>query len=282
MITINSAGLEELTLDDWDAGIACESLDLGHPNVRAVVADRPGAHGTIDETRYFGARSVALKLNVFAGTYGSRRAILDRIAPFCDPGRRSVIRYEDPTGGGTRALDVRAGDASAPLTNPTLTEMAVSWIVPAGLIYADDSKTETAQPFTEVAPGLTFDAMFPASFPSFTSSAAALLNEGTLDAHWTAELYGPFTGPALINRTTGEGLYFPGLTIAAGDYLHLDSLQRTVTVNGIATATRYGYLDFVNSTWWTLGPGETMVEFSPASSAPPASATIQWRDTFLI
>lgn len=282
MITIQSAGLEELTLDDWDAGIACESLDLGHPNVRAVVADRPGAHGTVDETQYFGARSVALKLNVFAGTLGSRRAILDRIAPFCDPGRRSVLRYEDPTGGGIRALVLRASDASAPLTNPTLTEMAVSWVAPSGLIYADDEKTEIAQPFTAVAPGLTFDTGFPASFPSFVSSAAALLNEGTLNAHWTADLYGPFTGPALINRTTGEGLYLPGLSVGAGDYLHLDSLNRTVTLNGSDGATRYGYLDFVNSTWWTLAPGLTMVEFSPASSASPASAAITWYDTFLI
>lgn len=281
MISIESLGLPELILDDWEAGIACESLDIAFPNVREVVTDRPGSHGTIDETRYFGARSVALKLNVFAGDYGSRRQILDKLAPFCDPGRRSTLRYEDPTGGGTRTLEVRAGDASAPLTNPTLTTMAVSWIAPSGTIESDAARILTIFPLS-AAPGLTFPVTFPVTFPTYTAGPGAAVNLGSINAHWSAQIYGPFTSPALVNRNSEQGLYLPGLTVASGDYLYLDSETRTVNINGVESATRYGYLDFAASTWWTLGPGVTMVEFSADTYALPAQAVMTWHDAHLI
>ena len=124
MIRLTCDGLDPLLLDDWDTGIVCEELDLGWPSIRAVAEDRPGGDGSIDTTAFHGARVVSVKLSVL-NDESSRRFLLDRLHSFMHPARRPVMEWTDPSGGDLRAINLRPADASGPLTNPSVTDVAL-------------------------------------------------------------------------------------------------------------------------------------------------------------
>lgn len=281
MIRLYADGLDPLILDDWESGIACTAFDPGWPTARDVVSNRPGGNGTIDETSYFGARAVTAQLAIYGGTAGTRRANLDKLAPFCDPGRRPVVEYQDPTGGVRRQMTLRAQPGTAPLTNPSITEAQVSWVAPSGLIESALLSTEWIAPAAD-APGLGFPYSFPVSWPAFTGGPVMAVNGGTLPAEWRAAIFGPVTGPALVNDAAGQRLSFPGLSIAAGDYLLLDSAERTVLLNGVEGSSRYGALDFTESTWWQLGIGASHLQFTAEAFGDSPAVLFAWRDAFLI
>ncbi len=280
MIRLVADGLDPLELDNWETGIACSELDLGWPATRSVVDDRPGADGTFDDTTHFGARAVSVKLAVFAGTAGTRRSLVDKVAAFCHPGLRPVMEWEDPTGGGLRAITLRADQGSAPMTNAAVTEMSVSWVAPAGVITSAVTRAIEMLPDTAAA-GRAYTKTFPMTYPAYTAGATMALNQGSSPTEWLAAIYGPCTGPRIDNLSAGSAISFPGLTIVGGDYLEVDSAARTVRLNGEPSASRYSFLDFTGSSWWQLGVGASIVEFSAASSTPPCSARLSWKDTFL-
>ena len=67
------SGSDTLTLDEAN-GWFVQSLDVGYPQVRAVVNPRADADGVYDSTLYFGARTVSLSLRAFpaCGRVGQR------------------------------------------------------------------------------------------------------------------------------------------------------------------------------------------------------------------
>jgi len=270
-----------LAIDDWDAGIVCEELDLGWPTVRAVAEDRPGADGTIDTTGFHGARVVSVKLAVLGTSWVSRRELLDRLQAFCHPARRPVMEFVDPTGGGSRLIQLRPAELSAPITNPDFTEVAVSWVGPTGVIQGADLNTASLLP-SSTADGWSPPLDPPLVFPAFTGGGAVqVVNLGSAPADWTAKIFGPCSAPTITNRNTGQAITLPLLAILDGDYVEVSSRDRTVTVNGDPTASRYRFLDFAASSWWTLAPGASFVEFTAESASPPALAELTWRDTYI-
>lgn len=281
MMRLLAEGLDALDLDSWDSGISCESFDPGSPQTREVVTERPGADGTHDDTRYFGARSVTLGLKIYAGEEYNRRELIDELAKFLHPGRRPILEWEDPVGGGVRKMDLRPSQVSAPLTTPKLTDVAVSFVCPSGIIESAEQRSAWIMPQDDV-PGLTFPIEFDFSFPEYVSGPSTVINLGSIPAHWRAAVFGPCTGPILTNANAGQQLSFPGLSIAAGDYLLIDSAERTVLLNDEPTASRYSSLDFSTSTWWQLGVGGSEIFFEAASHAPPASMLMAWRDSFYL
>lgn len=282
MIRLQAAGVDNLVIDDWANGINCSQLDIGWPSVRAVSENRPGSDGTIDETKFMGARAVTVRLDVTAGENGStRRSNLDLISRFCHPGLRPRIVWVDPTGGYERGIDLRADQGSAPFTSSQHSTIQVSWVAPAGVITSEGWMAVDIYPSSDV-PGRTYPLTFPRVYPSSVGGPETVVNAGTISAEWTARIYGPVTGPVLENVSTGEWIGFPGLTIASGDYLALNSANRTAVLNDVASASRYSYFDFAGSTWWRLAPGSSLVDFSASSAVSPAMVWFEWSDTYLL
>lgn len=279
MIRLEHPGMDPLVIDDHASGWICEELDIGAPVIRQVVDSRPRADGSVDETAHFGARSVSARLTLMPDVE-STREMRDRLAAFCHPGIRPVMVFSQ-AGEPERRMVLRADQWSAPMTHPDLVEMQVQWVAPSGVIESTVQRLAITSPST-TAPGWSPPLDPPLAFPAHVGSGPVLvMNQGSAPASWQTAIFGPCTGPRLRNRTSGEDLSFPGLTIAAGDFLFIDQAERTVTLNRDAGASRYSWLDFAASTWFPFGPGGQLIEFDAQSSAPPASAWIAWRDTYL-
>lgn len=136
-------------------------------------------------------------------------------------------------------------------------------------------------------PGLTYPKIYPKYYSPRQGVGGQIinpLNEGTHDCHFTARLYGPCKGPRLTNDTTGESIEFlSSLEIVAGEYLEIDTRNRTALYLSSAGSSRLNYMDYTTSRWWRLRPGPNEVRYNPAGG-PVTSATqavIEYRPAYL-
>lgn len=261
--------------------IEIETLDLGFPDIRDDVEEFPGSDGLLDSTAYFSGRVVAVELSLF----DTPLALADQIRSFTHPSARPYLFIGEDEWAGERRLRVRTGQLtfSRPKGLPTVGNLQVQWRAPDGVVEDANEQTATLPAFTTAAvTGLTFPRTFPAAWPTtMNASAQTFTMAGSVPVHWTARLYGPCTGPRLTLDTTGDVLAFPTLTLAAGDYLELDSRNHTARLNGSADASRLQYLDFTRSSWWRLRPGTNTVRYNPLSVTAGAQAILYWRQAWL-
>ena len=124
--------------------------------------------------------------------------------------------------------------------------------------------------------GLTFPATSPFVFTaSGTGATLIATNSGNTPAPWVAVLAGPLVNPTITLASTGSAISLGG-TLAAGEVLTIDSLARSILLNG--TASRYSWLA-TSSAWFSLPVGTSTVQFGGASGA--GSLTFSYRSTWI-
>jgi len=116
----------------------------------------------------------------------------------------------------------------------------------------------------EVA-GTGFTVPFSVGFSLGASSGGGLsiTNGGNRPAPWTARLDGPLTYPEITHTQSGKRLALSlsangGVDLASGQWLDIDSQQRSVMLNG--TADQRSRLT-IDSEWWDLPPGQNDFTF---------------------
>jgi hypothetical protein len=131
--------------------------------------------------------------------------------------------------------------------------------------------------------GRTYPRTYPWSYPVTTSSGATILsNAGSTPSHFVARLYGPCSGPSLINGATGEEITFTsGLALAAGEYVEVDTRDRTAYLLSQTSASRLTLVDFEATSWWRIEPGENPIRYVAAVAQAGAAAVITYRPAWL-
>lgn len=282
-VRLESDGLDSLVLADPD-GIDVLSIDWGWPVTREVIAARAGAHGVIDSTSLYGARSITAVLHLDGCPPATRR----RLQLFVDPGRRSWLHLQAAEGEPELRARVRGSSWSeqvpAAVFASAQRSIVVQWIAPDGVLEAAE-ETEVVVPATETAAsaGFTTPITTPLVFPDAVPvGTATVVNAGTTAAYPMIRIYGPCDDPIVENVTLDRKLAFVGLSIAAGTYVEIDTRERTVFEASDPTATRYQFLDFEVSQWWALEPGDNLVRLIPATPVvAPASMVLAFRDAYL-
>jgi hypothetical protein len=251
------------------AGVAFAGL-LVAGAVREVVDASPGQDGSLDETQFADVAAVTLNLRVT----GQFRALLDELSQFCVPYARPYLEVSDDEWAGPRRLSMRFDSANSPIVTGSGQSRAVqlAWKVPSGC-WQDSAGTEYTLTASAVfSGGFTMSATPGADVPSTgwplhasTISADTLVvNTGTMRAPWTCKLYGPCTGPALYRDDTGEGVVFTdSLTLAAGEYVELNSADRSALFLSNPDDSRALYVDYVNTNWFDIDPGTNLIRYAP-------------------
>lgn len=140
-------------------------------------------------------------------------------------------------------------------------------------IYADDQSNGSTL-IGSTGAGMSWPATWDLSWGGASSAGQIdAANDGDADAPWTATLSGQLVNPYLV--CGGHRLSFTG-TVETGDFLTLDSLNRTVLLNG--AASRYEWVD-VGAEWFQLTPGANTVQFGADSG--DGILTLVWRSTWL-
>jgi hypothetical protein len=293
--TLTIPGLT-VPLDDPDNGWVTTQLDLGYPDVREDTETRVQQHGVADYTRFFGSRVVTLNVTLVDDTNGPMTVdeLLVMFAPFMSASARPVLAYALENRSGPevwRQLTLRASALSAPLVNPRRTDVQLSWVAPDPRAYSVELETVSLWTYDPThVNGRHYALVPPRTYPAVSGpTQEQLMNEGAVSTYPAVRFYGPMTG-AVLNYTApiddlgnyveGQIAFQSSFVIAAGDFIDVDTGNRTVLLNG--QSSRFSSLDFTNTTWAALMPGRTYTATLLASATTDNSqCLITWRDAYL-
>jgi hypothetical protein len=275
-------GTLSVDLEDAAAGYYCTSLDLGSPDVRDVMNNRPDQDGADDRTLYFGSRAIAADITATEDV----DTVASSFAPFMVPSARPVLHYVlDLVGAPERTLVVRASSYSSPIAGPGEREIQLQWI--AADPIAKDATTRTATAYTG-APGLagrTYDLLFPRSYPSGggSSANATFTSYGDVPVRPLVRIYGPVTAPVVTFTPGGQLVFLSGFAIGAGEWVDVDCVMKTLYRNGDPAQNVAPGLDWAATVWPVL-PVHTPITMSMTGNSPMSGVTqaqVIWHDGYL-
>jgi hypothetical protein len=128
--------------------------------------------------------------------------------------------------------------------------------------------------------GVELPEQLPWSLPAGSGGGLSVTNAGNRNAPWTARLDGPLTYPEINHTQSGRRLYLSldangGVDLASGQYVIIDSKDRSVLLNG--TSDRRSQLT-IDSEWWDLPPGQN--DFILRADAGAGTLTVTTRDAW--
>jgi hypothetical protein len=145
-----------------------------------------------------------------------------------------------------------------------------------GTKYDSAPASESNLTFPGGGGGLTFPT--DGSGLVFTSTTVTINNVGNYYSYPIVRFHGQLTNPSLVNQTTGERLSIE-TTIASGDYLDVDVLNRTIIDNN--GNNQYGYLSEDNE-WMRIVAGTNVLGFGVDSySGSTPSVELFWKYSWL-
>lgn len=283
-----------IALEDADGGWYCTELDLGYPEVREVVNNRPDADGIDDRTAFMGGRAISANVTVRGAP--SIDDVAASFAPFMVPSARPQLHYVLDRGQSSpeRVITVRASDYSWPLSGSKTREVHLSWI--AADPVARDPNTQTATAWSGVVglAGRTYNLAFPRVYPPGSGGAtrARIVSPGDVPIKPSLRIYGPIAGPTvnLQAYTSANAQIFqayiwfqPSVTIDAGHWVDVDLARHTVLRDGDPAQSMMASLDWSRTTWPALpvAPNWTSMALSGSGASAVTQVQATWQDGYL-
>jgi hypothetical protein len=286
-------GPNTMALEDETAGYYCTELDLGYPEVRDVVNNRPDQNGVDDRTLLWGSRAISADI-VCQGAPGfTVDALAAQFAPYMIPAARPVLHYVlDRPGTPERTIGVRAADYKWPISGKSTRAVQLSWVAADPLAYGAVTNTATAWAGSSTIAGRTYNLTFDRTYPAGGSAptTAILTLAGDVAVRPLIRVYGPITAANLNgsggSSTTGD-LYswtfqfVAGFVIDAGHWVDIDSAARTVTRDSNPTQAVYNQVNWWASTWPYYRPGTGYLNVAGGSTTGVTQAQAIWKDAYL-
>jgi hypothetical protein len=246
VITYASIGVpgDRLVIHDLDHSstnkIWIDSFDLGMPAVREDMSDRPRSQGADDFTTYYGARAINLGGVLFSKDLEEQATLLDNLKAhfslFGSAQRELVIQrlgrvYKE-------FMYVRVADFSAPIETPG---NMVAWS--STLVAGDPRMYQRGTPDPHTV--------------SFKSTKNILNNGTGINAPVVIRIVGPAEIGCGVKNTSlvVERDFELARAIKKGSVVEIDTLQRTVTLNG----TRNMAMLKPGAWFWKLNPGHNNI-----------------------
>lgn len=144
-------------------------------------------------------------------------------------------------------------------------------------LYAGDPNLYTSQSFTVglsklIGGGFTIPFVLPVTFAP-GSSPTVVNNSGSVTVYPQFRIEGETTNPRFTNLDTGEFIELT-LNASTGDVVVIDTDKRTATLNGASVL----YLLDDASTWLSLAPGDTRIQYTTDNGSDDGVATVTWRN----
>lgn len=259
------------------------SLDIGFPEERPVERNRALADGVIDESRYFGRRAITVTIRL-DNRIATTQALLDPLLAFMSQRRRPTLTWAlagSPTD--FRSVVVRGVDAPIPIPGPKYLTIVCSFRTEGSYLL---SPTETCiildpnNPEPEVGRvyDLTFDRQY---IPTPPVGGVYVLNSGTAPANWRATLrYNAINPIITVGSSVMNFSQNGGISLITGQTLVIDTLERTILLNGDPALSRYDRVNFEDWTWddLLLEPGYNLVRLQGTGFTFTTQLEFCWLD----
>ena len=289
--------LGSLTVGLEGPGWFCSSLDLGYPDVRDVVSNRPDQDGIDDRTLFMGARTVTAEISVLRGAGARIDAVAAQFAPFMTPNVRPVLHYVlDRPGTPERTLTLRAAGYSWPIAGADERDVQLQWIASDPIARDTVQKSSTAWAGSSTTAGrlypLTFNRIYAPGGSS--PSAGQIIVTGDVPARPLLRVYGPITGAwiVFIGNVGGAWVQYVvymtgGYVIGAGQWVDIDTANKTVYLNSDPSQPAPSAINWSSSstTWPVLTPTPNPTNWSMSLNGSSKSGITQvqaiWTEGYL-
>lgn len=264
-------GLLELSCAN---GYVVTQYDLGFPEVRGNVTDRSGGNGVLDYTQFTGSRTVSLAV-ALDGNVAAVSVLRDNLAAYLQPQRRVEYRIQEPRDTRVRRMLLRGARGGISISHPKFERMTCSWLCASGLLESLDEHSVIVTP-TAAEEGRAYDRTYDRAYPASPPAGAGVHNAGNTGAEWVIRMIGALENPTL--HLDAFSIDFPALDLTAGQIITIESETHRVFYDDGTPALQY--VDFLNSTWFDIPPGDSQFSLTADTFGPTGSATIYWRDSW--
>ena len=259
---------------------AVQGLDSA--NVRASTEELPEEDGAEFNPGFLGSRPIVLE-----GATKADLSFADRNAAMVTLSRASMalrgdalLRFQ-PDGMPALELRVRREQPLRYAGRGPRKTFLLPLVAADPRIYSQAVNTQTGTAIVQL--GAAFDWVFDVNFGGGTGAIRelAVSNAGNFPTPPVVRIEGPISNPVIANSQTGEQLSLTangGLSLAAGQWVDVDMLARTVTRND--GTNEYDKVAFPGSTWWYLNAGSTIITLNGAGSTGSTKLTATWRDAW--
>lgn len=266
-------------------GIAPQNLEVGFPEIREVSDPRTDDDGDRDSTLLHGPRAVSLEM-VFYRDPLTIAELLAELKTYLHPRSRPFLHIADDEWSTERRMRLRVTQLGEPYDGYAASQrrkIQAQWKAPDGVWEEADATSVMVNADTSSETGVSFPITFPISWaPTLSTGAYELGNPGGTPSHFVARLYGPCAAPSLRNETTNEEITFtPELELSAGEYVEVDTRERTAQLLSDPAASRLAQIDFEVTSWWRIEPGDQQIRYTPAEADAGSAAVIEYRPSWL-
>lgn len=268
------------TSDPNYVGVIAEISGFDSPEVRENADDLVQQDGGIHGDFFYGRRPVTLSgIMMNPASAAQRNMWQEKLSRATDALRGDAVLSWTPSGGVQQQIAVRRQQPLR-VSGGWQKQFQISLVAADPRIYS--SVLHTSSVVTSAGTG-TAGRVYPKTYP-ITYGAASPLgqllvnNIGTAPTYPVLRVYGPGNNPKIYNFTTGVGISLI-YQLGAGDWLTVDTLNRTVLLND--TTSRYSSVDFLNTKWWGLLPGVNDLRIAFDSYIAGSSLRVDWRDAWL-
>jgi hypothetical protein len=260
----NGVSWDVQRLDGWDS-----------PDVRLDLQARPNEHGSFDQESWYAERKPTIEGTIVAPSFAAQRQAEQALASLTSALAPVLLQVDEPPYSRQVAAK-RAGRLQM-----TQVGLVTQYVLP--LVAPDPRRYDTTESsLTTPLPSNTtsgFGAPFGAPFGAGAAGAGgdvAVTNVGDIASWPVLTLTGPMLNPVVRNNTTGDELRF-AIDLTAGNFLTVDTAERTVLLNG--TANRRTTL-IAGSRWPSVEPGSNTFQLRASTYDPAASLGIRYRSAW--
>jgi len=231
---------------------------LDSPDIRENAWELVEADGGVHGNFWLGRRPITLQLTIQAGDATTRGARVEKLKRATRALRGDgTLSWTTPYGGGPNQ------QVTFRTQQPMRVTGAWAKSVFCGLVCADPRIYSTSLHTTHI---------------DGNGTPVTVTNQGDFNSPPSLKVTGPGTNPTVTNN--GVNIKFNSLTLAGGEYIVIDLVQRTIVKSD--GTNQYGTLDFLNTNWWYLASGDNNVALSWQSGSTAASdLDISWRDAWV-
>lgn len=250
-VTIQDANGLDVPLHDGNRRLGeCQGLH-GLPAPRRIVRPRPGGDGEINETRHYGSRRPVWGGHLIGTNEAALWAEYDTIlqALWGAVEEERLLKWTRHDGTMLQSA-VKLGEAF----DPVIRAEDAGKILAYQLVldrqdprnYGQTLQVVVGDPLSAAAGGITYPATYPWQYTPSGAGEVDVVNTGTIETPVLFRVYGYADTPQILNVATGKRIAFNG-EVANGDYLEVDTFERSVRLNG--TTDRTNLVDFTATDW---------------------------------
>jgi|SRR5688572_23237553 len=249
------------------------------PDVRTSDIPRPSDHGLYPGPDFAAGRIIEVEVEVTGATEAAFRANVEALAA------ATILRSDEtalvfrlPAFTGDRQIFARPRRRAIPTDMGYVLQVGRAVLQFAAAdprVYAATLATLSVTAATSGG-GRTYNRTYNLTYAAGgTGGTLMATNAGNFPTRPILTVTGPSDTPRIENVTAGKALEV-GLSLAAGEFLVIDTDERTVMLGG--TSSRYSSLTAA-SRWWELAPGDNSLKFTSASNV--GTLQVSYRSAWL-